>query len=49
MIRVQIQCDDCQATCEVCHDLDENAYELIEVCPFCGGDDIEINTREEIL
>jgi Zn finger protein HypA/HybF involved in hydrogenase expression len=41
MIIINVQCDECQATYTIEHDLDEKLYE-IEYCPFCGSVDIEI-------
>ena len=41
-----MQCDDCQATCSVEHELDEKLYE-VENCPFCGGEFIHIEEEEE--
>ena len=40
-----MQCDDCQATCSVEHELDEKLYE-VENCPFCGGEFIHIEEEE---
>ncbi|MBC8548590.1 MAG: hypothetical protein H8D23_02970 [Candidatus Brocadiales bacterium] len=47
MVEVTIQCDDCQATCKVQHDLSESSYSIIEVCPFCGSDDVDTITEEK--
>ena len=41
MIIINVQCDECQATYTIEHDLEEKLYE-IEYCPFCGSEDIEI-------
>ena len=41
MIIINVQCDECQATCTIEHDLEEKIYE-VERCPFCGAEDIEI-------
>jgi Zn finger protein HypA/HybF involved in hydrogenase expression len=46
MIIINVQCDECQATCTIEHDLEEKLYE-VEYCPFCGAEDIEI--EEDIL
>lgn len=48
MIIISVQCDECQATCTVEHNLDEELY-TIEVCPFCGSEDVEIIVDEEVL
>jgi len=48
MIIVNVQCDECQATCKVEHDLDEEHYK-IETCPFCGSEDLCIECDESIL
>jgi Zn finger protein HypA/HybF involved in hydrogenase expression len=45
MIIINMQCDDCQATCSVEHELDEKLYE-VENCPFCGGEFIHIEEEE---
>jgi len=47
MIEVTIQCDDCQAVCKIQHDLIESRYNIIESCPFCGSDDVEISSEEK--
>jgi len=41
MIIINVQCDECQATYTIEHDLEEKLYE-IEYCTFCGSEDIEI-------
>jgi Zn finger protein HypA/HybF involved in hydrogenase expression len=48
MIIINVQCDECQATCTIEHDLDDKLYE-IERCPFCQGEDIQIDIDEEII
>tara|TARA_Y100000758_G_C16020630_1_gene411003 strand:- start:328 stop:474 length:147 start_codon:yes stop_codon:yes gene_type:complete len=48
MIIINVQCDECQATCTIEHDLDDELYE-ITVCPFCQGEDIQIDIDEEII
>ena len=47
MIIVNMQCDECEATCTIEHDLDEKIYE-VEYCPFCKGEFIQIDVEEEI-
>ena len=42
-----MQCDDCQATCTIEHELDEKLYE-VEHCPFCAGEFIHTDVEEEI-
>lgn len=46
MIKVTIQCDNCQAVCAIHHDLIEDRYEVIEQCVFCGSDDVEVEHEE---
>jgi len=46
MIIVNMDCDDCQGTCTVEHDLEPTLYE-VEYCPFCGAEDISIEITEE--
>jgi Zn finger protein HypA/HybF involved in hydrogenase expression len=41
MIIINVQCDECQATCIIEHDLEEKSYEVVH-CPFCGAEDIQI-------
>lgn len=47
MIIINAQCDECQATYTIEHDLEEDLYE-IEYCPFCGTEDVQIETDEEL-
>ena len=46
MIEVTIQCDDCQAVCKIQHDMIESRYDIEELCPFCGSDDVAVETEE---
>jgi len=48
MVKVHIECDDCLASCSIHHELEESLYELTEVCPFCGSDDVIVVYDEEI-
>jgi Zn finger protein HypA/HybF involved in hydrogenase expression len=48
MIIINVQCDECQATCTIEHDLDDNLYE-IDKCPFCQSEDIQLDVEEEII
>ena len=48
MIIINVQCDECQATCTIEHDLDDDLY-TIEVCPFCNSKDIDVDIDEEVL
>jgi Zn finger protein HypA/HybF involved in hydrogenase expression len=48
MVKVYIECDDCLASCEIHHELDEDLYELTEECPFCGSEDVLVVYDEEI-
>ena len=41
MIIINVQCDECQATYTIEHDLEENIYE-VAYCSFCKSPDIEI-------
>jgi len=47
MFEVHIQCEECRATCVIQHHLEHHKYEVIEVCPFCGSEEIEIETEEK--
>jgi hypothetical protein len=47
MIIINVQCDECHASCTIEHDLDENSYE-VEKCPFCGAVDIDIEIEEDL-
>jgi hypothetical protein len=48
MIIINIQCDECQATFTIEHDLEERLYE-INNCPFCLGEDIQKDVGEDIV
>ncbi len=48
MIIINVQCDECQATCTIEHDLDDDLY-VVEICPFCRSEDVSIDVDEEIL
>ena len=49
-MRKILQCEDCEASFEIKHDLDDNYYE-ISYCPFCASkitleDDLEDEEEE---
>lgn len=46
MVEVTIQCDDCQATCKIQHDLIDTRYEVKDQCPFCGSEEVAMETEE---
>jgi len=48
MLLTTLECCECRASCVIHHDLDEDHYE-IEACPFCGSDQIEHETEEDLL
>jgi Zn finger protein HypA/HybF involved in hydrogenase expression len=46
MIIINVQCDDCQATYSIGHELDDKIYE-VEFCPFCAGEFIQIEEDDQ--
>ena len=46
MITTNVQCDECQATCIIEHQLDDDVYKVVS-CPFCSGSDIHTDTEME--
>lgn len=36
MIKITLECSECNASCTIYHDLDELNY-IVERCPFCGS------------
>jgi|TARA_B110000495_G_C22917948_1_gene536242 Zn finger protein HypA/HybF involved in hydrogenase expression len=42
MIIVNVQCDECQATCTIEHELETDVYK-VTTCPFCHSDAIDID------
>jgi len=51
MIRKLLQCEDCEASFEIKHDLEEHYYK-IGYCPFCSSkieleDDLEDDESDE--
>ena len=48
MVKFELQCEDCLATLQIHHDLDdENMYTDIRHCPYCGSEDIEVEELED--
>lgn len=48
--KVETCCNDCEANCNIKHDLDENFY-TIKFCPFCGSElyDLDEDDTDEEL
>lgn len=47
-IKVDIICNDCNASCLLTHDLDGEHYKFeMEFCPFCGESNIDYEEIEE--
>jgi Zn finger protein HypA/HybF involved in hydrogenase expression len=47
MFEVHIQCEECRATCVIQHHLHPDSYEVMHVCPFCGSEEVEVETEEK--
>jgi Zn finger protein HypA/HybF involved in hydrogenase expression len=46
MIVYDIECQECNATCLVKHNLNTSRYDVSH-CPICGGENIELEEYEE--
>lgn len=46
MTSIDVQCDECQATCTIEHNIDDDVYK-VHHCPFCGSKHIDMDEDYE--
>jgi hypothetical protein len=47
MIKISIECEGCNSSCILLHDMEEHSYDHVENCPFCGSDQIDSDIEQD--